>query len=295
MTISFDALRCFSAAAAHLNFRRAAASVNLSPQAFSARIQQLEAAVGAALFHRTTRRVSLTAAGARLQAHAGAIIALTDSCRAVVEGKSVAPAELTLGTRFELGLSWLCPAVQELSDMRPHTRIHLNFGDAPTLHERALSGVVDAVVTSSRIENIPVDYELLHEERYAFVGADQLLREQPVKRARDLQRHVLIDERRDLPLFRYLRDHRLNERWRFCHQRYLGTIEAIRRWVLAGRGLAVLPEYLIESDLRRGRLVRVLPRYKLASDRFRLVWRSGHPHESALRELAADLRQFPLC
>ena len=193
--------------------------------------------MGAPLFNRTTRRVLLTDAGARLDAHARTIVALTSSCRAIVAGTRAAPAELTLGTRFELGLSWLSPAVQVLGDRRPHTRLHLNFGDAPALHERVLSGVVDAVVTSSRLENIPIDYELLHEERYVFVGGTRLLSRHPVRRARDLKHHVLVDERRDLPLFRYLRDRRANERWTFTAYQYLGTIEAIRRWVLADRGL----------------------------------------------------------
>ena len=51
------------ALAARRNFRAAAVDLNMSPSALSHRIAQLEQRIGARLFHRTTRSVSLTQAG----------------------------------------------------------------------------------------------------------------------------------------------------------------------------------------------------------------------------------------
>src|SRR5689334_15642966 len=53
---SIESLRCFFAAAQHLNFRRAASEVGLTATAFSERIRGLERELGCALFARTTRR-----------------------------------------------------------------------------------------------------------------------------------------------------------------------------------------------------------------------------------------------
>ena len=58
-------LRGFVALARHLNFRRAASELGITQPALSAQIRALEAGVGLALFHRTTRKVSLTAEGER--------------------------------------------------------------------------------------------------------------------------------------------------------------------------------------------------------------------------------------
>jgi len=56
----------------------------------------------------------------------------------------------------------------------------------------------------------------------------------------------------------------------------------------------VLPHYFVERDLRRGRLVQLMPKVKLPSDWFRLVWPQHHPRAAALRELAAELAAMPL-
>ena len=75
---------------------------------------------------------------------------------------------------------------------------------------------------------------------------------------------------------------------------YLGTIGAVRARALEGAGVAVLPHYFVEKDLRRGRLVPILPSVKLPIDWFRRLWREGHPREAALRTLAEDLVARPL-
>ncbi len=60
---SIESLRCFIAAAESLNFRAASKAVGLTPAALGQRVRQLEDELGHPLFTRTTRQVSLTAAG----------------------------------------------------------------------------------------------------------------------------------------------------------------------------------------------------------------------------------------
>src|SRR5262249_38991005 len=74
-----------------------------------------------------------------------------------------------------------------------------------------------------------------------------------------------------------------------------GGIGNIRCRLLEGSGrVAVLPRYFVEKDLAAKRLVRLLPRVRLRSDSFRLVWRSGHPRTAELLALAEELRRLPL-
>ena len=67
---SLESLRCFVEAARLLNFRAASRAVALTPAALGQRIAQLEAQIGRPLFHRTTRRVTLSEAGLALLGHA---------------------------------------------------------------------------------------------------------------------------------------------------------------------------------------------------------------------------------
>jgi DNA-binding transcriptional LysR family regulator len=111
----------------------------------------------------------------------------------------------------------------------------------------------------------------------------------------DAPAHTLLDLHPDLPLFRYFLDGGpAPQPWRFGATVFLGTIAAVRYRVLEGAGIAVLPAYFVAEDLRRGRLVALLPDRPLRSDWFRLLWRAGHRRSPQLEGLAAELRELPL-
>src|SRR6188508_2429305 len=105
---SVTALRCFVQAARLLNFRAAARAVALTPAALGQRIRQLEDQVGAPLFHRTTRKVVLTQAGLALLPFAKKTLDDAADCLRAGRGEvGPPPLDLTVGTRHELGMSWL--------------------------------------------------------------------------------------------------------------------------------------------------------------------------------------------
>src|SRR6516162_878860 len=106
--MDLDSFRCFDAAATTLSFRAAAARMHLSPAAFSDRIRRLEEDLGVAVLRRTTRRVTLTEAGERLLPLVRGTLQGAEGVRAAaaVKGRPL-PYELVLGTRYELGISWL--------------------------------------------------------------------------------------------------------------------------------------------------------------------------------------------
>ena len=95
---SLENLRCFLAAAEHLNFRRASESVNLTPAAFGQRIRQIEENLGYELFARTTRTVSLTEAGHRLIPAAKATLREAMACRDALDEDNPAPIRLMMTT-----------------------------------------------------------------------------------------------------------------------------------------------------------------------------------------------------
>lgn len=295
MLPDLESLRCFDAAATHLSFRVGARAVGLSPAAFGDRIKRLEDQLDAPLFARTTRRVELTPAGHHLLPQARLVLAEAARCARVVHERGAVPYELTIGTRFELGLSWLTPALEPLRAAHPERTLHLVFGDSDDLLARARDGLLDAVVTSARLTGGGVAYEALHDEDYAFVASAKLVSRKPLARSTDATHHTLLDITADLPLFRYFLDAgERREPWTFQRIEHLGTIGAIRLRVLQGAGVAVLPLYFVKADLQARRLVRVLPKLRLQRDAFRLVWRAGHPRKNELAELATDLRRLPL-
>jgi LysR family transcriptional regulator, glycine cleavage system transcriptional activator len=271
--MDLDSLRCFDAVATTLNFRAAAARVHLSPAAFSDRIRRLEEDLGRSLLARTTRKVTLSDYGRELLPRVREVLAGIDRLRVTGDSQPL-PFELVIGTRYELGLSWLCPSLAPLSRVRPERTIHLYNGDTPDLRARLERGELDAVVGSMRLTSTGLRYAALHDEDYTFVGRKVRLRG-----AADASSLTLVDVTGDLPLFRYFLDALHGEEpWTFKRVEYMGGIAAIRRRLLDGDGrVAVLPTYFIRDDLRSKRLVRLVPRVRPRSDAFRLIWRAGHP------------------
>jgi DNA-binding transcriptional LysR family regulator len=291
-----ESLRCFVAAAELLNFRSAARRVALSPAAFGGRIKQLEQQLHAALFARSTRRVALTPAGERLLPHARQVLAELGRCAELAAASAHGtPFSLIIGTRFELGMSWLVPSLSALERSRPERELHVYFGDTADLTPKVLRQELDGMITSARLSAPGLSHAPLHEEHYAFVGARALLARTPLRRAADAAGHVLLDAHADLPLFRYFTDARPSrESWGFRHVQRLGTISAIRARVREGAGVAVLPLYFVRNDLASKRLVQLFPQVRMATDRFRLSFRTGHAYERELHALAAELSARPL-
>jgi DNA-binding transcriptional LysR family regulator len=246
----------------------------------------------AQLFARTTRKVVLTEAGARLLPLAREVLSAAERLRSAgsLPGRP-SPYELLVGTRYELGLSWLCPLLGRLARAHPERTIHLSNGDSPDLLWRLERGDLDAIVGSMRLTSPRLAYASLHAEEYTFVARTRCLR-----RRDDARRLTLLDVTPDLPLFRYVVDALAEaEPWPFARIEYLGGIGNIRRRLLeGGERVALLPSYFVRSDVRAGRLVRLLPQVTPRSDSFRLVWRADHPRRGELLLLAEELRQHPL-
>lgn len=292
----FESLRCFEAAAIHLNFRTAAARVGLSPAAFSDRIKVLEDGLDTKLFERTTRRVALSEAGRRLLPQARRCLEEARRCVDVTrEDGRRAPFAITLGTRHELGMSWLLPALDRLGERRPERTVNLYFGNGADLLSGVERGTLDAMVSSLRLTRSGLAYANLHEERYVLVTAPALRDSQRLEGPNDVRNVTLLDSAPDLPLFRYYLDALTQpEVWTFQRHEILGTIAAVRERILAGRGIGVLPRYFVAEDLEQGRLVQLVPDVEPRIDTFRLVWRAGDPREGEFQALADELRTTPL-
>lgn len=287
-----ESLRCFVAAAQTHNFRKAAKLVHLSPGAFSERILRLEEQLGVALFVRTTRRVALSEEGSRLLAHARQLL---EEAQGFHHHASTQQTELslTLGTRYELGLSYLLPILEEQQQTHPHWRIHLFFADAPSLTTALLSSEVDVVFSSMRVDNPKLNIQTTHSEHYVLVAKPHLAAQ--ITTLEDLRPHTLVDISPAFPLFRYFGEpNQLRPEELFSQHRYLGTISALLHWVLQQNAFAVLPLYFVQAALSTNQLSVVLPQLELQHDHFRLFWTKNHWAETAITELAEYLQARPL-
>lgn len=293
---SLDALQAFLAAAQTLNFRRAASLVSVTPAAFGQRIRGLEDQCGVALFQRTTRSVELTEAGVRLVPVARAALEAAAECLDLTRDEAAPrPLEVVLGTRPDLGMSWLVPLTRALSSALPWLTLHLYFGSGDDLLARLRTREVDCAVTSSSFSDPRLGAFPLHPESFAFVGAPALLDRLPLSRPEHAAQHTLVDAGPELPLFRSWRDAPGASHLSFGRVLRYGSLAAILHLVLEGRGVAVLPRYFVAPALARRRVRPLFPRVRPLTDTFRLVYRVDDDARLATYRTLADwLARQPL-
>lgn len=122
------ALRAFEAAARHLSFAQAAAELGVTPGAVSHQIKALEGWLGAPLFHRLTRALRLTEAGA------AAVPALTEGFDRLAEGAARMRARedaslLTVSVSPGFGSLWLVPRLDRFRRRHPETEVRIDGTD----------------------------------------------------------------------------------------------------------------------------------------------------------------------
>lgn len=296
MLPDLESLRCFVEAARLLNFRAAAGQVGLTPAALGQRIRKLEEQLDVELFQRTTRKVELTEAGLALLPEARRALKVAEECvRAARGDKGPAPVDVVVGTRHELGLSWLVPMLPRLREALPYVTFHLYFGSGSDLEVRVRTRDIDCAVSSRRLTDPALDFAKLHREDYVFVASPALLQRTPLDSPEDARAHALVDTSDEVPLFRYWRDAPGGaDSMEFGRLIKMGTISAIEALVLSGDGVAVLPLYLVQGRLDAGDLVRVMPDVAARHDHFRLIFRADDPLQSVYRGIGDVMLQEPL-
>jgi len=124
------AITTFVRAAALGSLRRAAVDQGVSPQAASHAVMQLENELGVRLFHRTTRKLSLTEEGQRfLESVKPALSILTSALDDARRSKEEASGLLRISAPRALGLPVLWPFFEEFQQLNPNVQLDVRFDD----------------------------------------------------------------------------------------------------------------------------------------------------------------------
>lgn len=158
-------LRYFLAVLDHGNFSKAATYCRVSQPTLSIGIARLEKLLDRTLFHRTNRRVELTAAGSRFAVFARRIEAeFAGAERAVRED---APAKLIrLGVVATLPAHWIAQAVRQCCGSETDERLEIVEGRGRDLMSLLERGRIDAVLGPVGAD--PRAREILFHEDYAL-------------------------------------------------------------------------------------------------------------------------------
>lgn len=280
-----ETMRVFVAVAEEEGFAAAARRLALSPPAVTRAVTALEERLGASLLHRTTRIVRLTEAGARFLADCKRILAEIEEAEAAAAGAHTEPRGLLTVTASSLfGRMFVAPVLLDFLARHPLLSARTVFVD------RIVDIVDEGIDVAVRISHLP-DSSLTA----ARVGAvRRVLCASPGYLAQRGAPETPADlARLDAIAFGPVTP---RDEWSFPSDTgtitvspptrlFVNTADVAIAAAVAGRGVTRVLSYMIEPDVRAGRLAIVLPGYEPPPVPIHVVHAEG-------RRAAARVRAF---
>ncbi|MET3578456.1 DNA-binding transcriptional LysR family regulator [Mesorhizobium robiniae] len=278
-------LNTFVQAADARSFTAAGHQLGISSSAVGKAITRLEERLGARLFHRSTRTITLTPEGAMF----------LERCRRILGEIEAAEMELaqTYGApRGKLRVSLpiinalMVPGLNAFMQAYPEVQLDLDFGDQLV---DVIDGGFDAVIGAGGVTDSRLMSRIVGEFRLKLVASpDYLARRGVPQIPEDLMAHACL-------LHKFATSRKL-ERWPLRRDGedlditpppavVANTIEPLLLMALQGLGIACLPDVLIREQLKDGTLETVLEDYVAHVGVMRVLWPSS-------RYLSPKLRVF---
>jgi DNA-binding transcriptional LysR family regulator len=258
----FQEMRVFAGVVEAGSFVAAADALDMSKAAVSRHVAELESRLGVRLLHRTTRRLSLTGEGEVFFAR----------CRELLQGVDEAESEITqhsgeavgvlkVSAPVSFGLLRLAPLWGSFLDAHPQIKLDLSLSDR--LVDLVEEGI-DMAVRIGRLASSSLVSRQLASTRLVLCASPPYLRRHGMLRhPADLAGHAVL-------AYSLLA---MGDSWEFQGPEGPVTVkvqprmhtnsgDTCRAVALAHQGIILQPSFLVDDDLRSGRLVEVLPDYR---------------------------------
>lgn len=230
--------------------------LGLSKSIVSRRLARLEKALGVQLLSRTTRGAALTDAGASFREHAARITSEIDTAQEAISPEGDVRGLLRVAAPLSFGPTHLAPVLAELARRHPLLHVHAAYSD------RFVDLVGEGFDAAVRVGNLPdsnlVARRICSIQGKFVVSPDYLAAYGAPQTPDDLLTHeALMQGTESWRLVDHGKPIVLRPRGRFKADNGAALLAA----ALAGLGVAVLPDFLIDAHVDSGALVPVLTNY----------------------------------
>jgi DNA-binding transcriptional LysR family regulator len=274
------------------SFAGAAEELGLSKATVSKAVTRLETRLGARLFNRTSRRLALTDAGQSLVEPATRVLVQGEEAENAALAQSAAPRGLVrLAAPMSFGLSDVAPALPRFLEAYPDVSVDLHLSDATI--DLVGMGFDAALRIAALPDSSLVARRLRSVKRYVVAAPSYLARRGRPTHPGHLAEHSCLG-------YAYLPT---PDTWRFVNAageeasiRPAGPLrvnnaDALMPALIAGQGLAVMPDFIAREALADGRLEPVMPDWSPPPIALHLVMPPGGPRPARVEALTAFLAE----
>ncbi|MGV6874064.1 LysR family transcriptional regulator [Pseudochelatococcus sp. B33] len=260
-----QAFRSFVNAVQQGSLSGASRLLGCSPASVSRHITSLEDQLGTQLLKRSSRNLALTEAGELYYSQVEQILQqLSDANRAISEFHTKPQGILKVHARMLVGQLMILPHLPKFLQQYPDITLDLMLSNniAPVMEQGT-----DLDIRIGRLEDSSlIARKLVSSERIACATPDYLARHPPIKMPSDLRNHNCLAYRINLgtPVWRFLDTDRRIEEVPIKGALQTDSGFALLEMARAGVGIALMPDWSVYKDLETGRLVRLLPEYRVS-------------------------------
>src|ERR1700744_4525427 len=288
----FEALAIFAKVVELRSFAAAAAELALSKATVSKAITRLEQRRGARLFNRTSRRLALTDTGQKLAARAARLLADGEAVENEALAQSVAPRGLVrFAVPMTFGVKEVAPILPEFLEKYPDVSIDLHLSDA------MVDLIGEGFDAGLRIARLPdsslIARRLCAMPRHTVAAPSYLKRYGRPTHPMHLAQHRCFG-------YAYLSTadvwHYSNSDGEQVSVRPAGPLrvnngEAVLPAVIAGLGIAALPDFIIGDAIRSGEVEVILKGWSQPEGAVHLVQPPGGPRPARVEALGNFLAE----
>jgi len=277
-------LEVFLAVVREGRFSRAAEKLYRTQSAVSQTIRKLEDEIGEPLFDRSSREGLLTDAGRVLEEYAEQLLNLRrDAQEALIELRELQKGKLVMVAN-EFTALYLLPVLAEFRRLHPMIRIAVQRSLGSHIPDDVLRHEAEIGVLSYNPQEAQLHSIVVYLDELAFVvPPGHALAQEPQVSIRQLGAesfvaHIVSSPYRE-KVIQVFKQHNtpLNM------DVELPTLQAIKRFVAMGNGVALVPEISVASEIGRGDLARIPVRELHLERKLRLIYRKGASLSHAAR------------
>ncbi|MEM8675261.1 MAG: LysR family transcriptional regulator [Cyanobacteria bacterium P01_G01_bin.67] len=250
------------------SFATVARERNIDPSSVSRSISGLEKELGIRLFHRTTRRLSPTEAGVSYFHRIEALVEEIQQAAEFVAESKQPTGTLRVTTSVSLGLKCIIPLLAEFEALYPQLAVDLLLTDSRL---DLISERIDLAIRLGKLKDSSLIAQKLISTQYSVCASPEYIKQhEKIAQPQDITLHnCLLFPLAGFRSHWIFRDRQAQiSKISVSGRTMISNAVALQQCAIAGMGLALLPHWLIKSDLKAGRLIKILPEYEVTASDF---------------------------